>query len=251
MDQLPQLGKRSPKLDPRTFKLSDFTVGIEPLNPPTYGGYTEPGILWPVYGNDLIGDCAIAAWLHMIGLWTETAIGKESIFTKDDAIKAYSDVSGYVPGDPSTDNGCFLLDVLNYARKKGINGHKIGAYVSVNWRNWRELHMAINWFGGVYIGLQMPLTAQNQDVCWQVPTTGPVGDASPGLWGGHCVNVVRYTPHSKTVVSWGREFYMSNGFYGSYTDEAYAIVSADWLNGLGLSPTGLDIAGLRSALASL
>ena len=45
-------------------------------------------------------------------------------------------------------------------------------------------------FGGVYIGLALPVTAQTQDV-WDV-VAGGGANAKKGSWGGHCVFVPKY-----------------------------------------------------------
>jgi hypothetical protein len=51
-----------------------------------------------------------------------------------------------------------------------------------------EIATAIWLFGGAYIGVELPISAQNQDV-WDV-ADGP--DAEPGSWGGHAVYLVGY-----------------------------------------------------------
>ena len=53
-----------------------------------------------------------------------------------------------------------------------------------------EIRQSIALFGGVYIGLALPLTAQNQDVWDVVPNGG--ANAEEGSWGGHCVYVPKY-----------------------------------------------------------
>ena len=53
-----------------------------------------------------------------------------------------------------------------------------------------DVAAAIWLFGGAYIGVEFPITAQNQDV-WDVPAKpGPKDE--PGSWGGHAVYLVGY-----------------------------------------------------------
>jgi len=49
---------------------------------------------------------------------------------------------------------------------------------------------AIWLFGGAYIGVELPISAQRQDV-WDVPAN-PGPDDEPGSWGGHAVYLVGY-----------------------------------------------------------
>jgi hypothetical protein len=98
-------------------------------------------------------------------------------------------------------------------------------------------------FGGVYIGLALPLSAQNQSI-WSV-TRGP--DAQPGSWGGHAVPVVAWDAHYLTVVTWGELKKMSWSFLNKYCDESYAILSQDFINN-GSAPNAIDWASLQSDL---
>jgi hypothetical protein len=110
----------------------------------------------------------------------------------------------------------------------------------------RLLRTAAWLFGGLYIGLQLPLSAQRQGT-WDCggALTGP---DRPGSWGGHAVDVVRYSPGSLTVVTWGRLQDMTWSFWDRYCDEAYCILSRDFLDG-DRAPNGFDVEALRADLA--
>ena len=122
---------------------------------------------WPMFSNDTLGDCTAAAAAHMIQCWTANA-GDAFTPTNAQVIAAYSATGHYVPGNPATDRGAVELDVLSVWRQQGIAGHKIDAYVAFSPRNFEHTRQAINIFGGIYIGLALPLSAQNQNV-WDVP----------------------------------------------------------------------------------
>ncbi len=79
----------------------------------------------------------------------------------------YEQWVGYVAGNPSTDNGGIELDVLNDWQKQGFAGDTLMAFADPRPANLTEVHQSIALFGGVYIGLSLPLTAQTQDV-WDV-----------------------------------------------------------------------------------
>ncbi len=101
-------------------------------------------------------------------------------------------------------------------------------------------------FGGLYIGLQLPLSARDQRVWdWNGRLDGP--DA-PGSWGGHAVDIVGYDEAGLTAVTWGELQRLTWGFWDRYCDECYCIVSADFLSGAGTTPEGLDLAALESDL---
>lgn len=238
-----KLGKRAPLLDGRTLKLEKYVSALSP--PPPSAFYQGKVSSWPMYLNDQLGDCVIAAAGHMIEQWTEYA-GAGYLPTDDQMLTAYEQIGGYVAGDPSTDNGCSMLTALNTWRQTGIAGHKIIAYVSLRVGNLEELRQAVVLFGNAFVGIQLPLTAQNQSQ-WEVVSA--TGDGAPGSWGGHCVPIVGYDPNLNSCVSWGSLLNMTKAFYEAYSDEAYAVLSQGWIENNSKSPSGFDVAQLQAALA--
>jgi hypothetical protein len=178
----------------------------------------------------------------MVMEWSSNA-STEITPSDDDIVRAYSAVSGYDPHTGQNDNGAVEIDVLNYWRKTGVGGHKIAAYAALEPRNHAHVKAACYLFGGAYIGLALPLSAQNQRV-WSV-TRGP--DAEPGSWGGHAVNVCAYDAHYLTVVTWGQLLKMSWAFWDKYCDEGYAVLSQDFINH-GQAPNSIDFATLQADL---
>jgi hypothetical protein len=209
-----------------------------------------------MYLNDQLGDCVIATCAHQIEQWTEY-VGDPVLITDQDVLTGYEAVGGYVPGDPNTDRGCNIIDALNYWRKTGYGGHKIGAYAAVNLKDYTEILQAINLFGSVYIGVALPMSAASQDKTWEVTKDYPNGDASWGSWGGHAIPIVGYNndpsspDHGYMVVSWGRTYSMTFNFFTAYVDEAYAIFSLDWINGVGKAPNGIGINDLVIDLSKI
>lgn len=213
--------------------------------------------------NDTIGDCTCAAAGHMIECWTAN-LGDAFTPTNAQITTAYSAVSGYVVGNSATDNGAVELDVLNYWRKQGIGGHKIDAYAALDLNNGAHddersrqevqecVKQAIALFGGAYIGLALPLSAQQQTV-WDVPSLWSRlrNQDAPGSWGGHAVPVLAYDASGLTCITWGAKKRMTWEFFARYCDEAYAPLSCDWLNAQGNDPCGLDLAQLAADLAEI
>jgi hypothetical protein len=206
--------------------------------------------------NDQIGDCTCAAAGHLIMEWTANA-SKMVTPTDQDIVTAYSAITGYNPVTGANDNGAQELDVLNYWRQQGIAGHKIEAYMALEPANHTHVMDAVWIFGGCYIGLALPKSAQAQTSnkqIWSVPPSGTGGDGKPGSWGGHAVPVVAYDARSLTVVTWGALQTMTWGFWAAYCDEAYAILSPDYLEQKGgqtVTPGGFNLQQLQADLADL
>lgn len=247
-----RLGKLSPRHDHRTLHFANYVRASLP-QPPASCAWSGKVPSWPMMLNDTIGDCAIAAPGHQLEAWTANAAA-ELTPTDDQILAAYSAVSGYVPGDSSTDVGCVELDVLNYWRGTGIASHKIGAFVALEPQNQQHVQAGVWLFGGVYIGLSLPLSAQNQQV-WSAPVAPWLSHLlpqyQPGSWGGHAVYVVDYDQHGLTCVTWGALQRMTWSFLNTYCDEAWGIVSQDWIEGSGQAPNGFDLAALTADLAAL
>jgi hypothetical protein len=59
------------------------------------------------------------------------------------------------------------------------------------------------------------------------------------------------SPETLTCVTWGERLKMSHNFFGDYCDEAYAVLSPDWLTAKGNSINGLNLAALQRDIAAL
>lgn len=245
-----KLGKAPARHDPRTLQLAKYIPAKAIAAPPVKDDWSKKVKNWPMMGNDTLGDCTCACAGHMIEQWT-TYAGTQMVPKDADILKAYEAVGGYVPGDPSTDRGAVILDVLNYWRATGVAGHKILAFASLEPHNHDEVKDAIALFGNCYIGVQLPISAQNQTV-WAVPPGGPTGQGAPGSWGGHAIPIVEYDTRGVTVITWGATKRATWGFLDAYCDEAYAVLSQDWINKVSnLAPDNFDLAQLQADLNAI
>lgn len=204
---------------------------------------------WPMDLNDKIGCCTIAAASHLIQLWTNAASGTAVIPTDADIQAEYSRLTGYNPADPNTDQGAVESDILKAWQTGGIFGHKIDGFVGINPKSQVQIKDSVWFLGGAYLGIALPISAQNQ-TSWDVPPGGPVGDGEPGSWGGHAVPIVGAGARGVTVVTWGSTLTASWEFIATYCDEAYGILSPDFLNS-GLTPGGVPLASLQRDLTLL
>src|SRR5580658_6504330 len=101
------LGRNKPVVDSRTLRFGAYLEKNLPAPPETvdYGSKVKT---WPMYLNDIYGDCTIAAVGHMIQDWTANA-GKEISPTDNDILTFYEHFT-----TPGPDNGCNMLPVLKY-----------------------------------------------------------------------------------------------------------------------------------------
>lgn len=244
-EQLPKLGKLAARKDVRTLQFFKYAKALPPA-PPLHKWSTKV-TNWGTMLNTRIGDCTCAAAGHMIQEWSANSL-IEITPNDDDIQKAYSDLSGYDPKTGLNDNGCVEIDVLNYWRKQGIAGHKIEAYAQINVHDAEQVKSAVFLFGGIYIGVALPITAQSQEI-WEVPAVYN-RNAVPGSWGGHAIFICDYDPTYVTCVTWGMLKKMTWDFFLRYVDEAYAIISPEFFKD-GVAPNGFDIATLSQDLASI
>lgn len=213
---------------------------------------------WGMMLNDQLGDCTCAGAGHLIQSWS-AAVKPEFVPADADILQAYKAVSGY-NGNANTDNGAVELDVLKYWKGTGIALHQIAGFASLDPQNDEHTRQAIWLFGGIYIGLALPQSAQDQiewdvsDGFWQSikHVFTPALDPTPGSWGGHAVPVLGYDSTGLTCITWGEPLKMTWAFYHKYCDEAYAVLSPDWLQKDSLlSPCGFKLDQLKLDLAGI
>lgn len=195
-------------------------------------------------------NCTIAACGHAIQIWTANTSGE--ITVPDPVIEnIYSWWAGYVPGNPSTDNGAIPVQILSSWRKHGFNGNKLKAFVSVDVTSPTQVQQSISFLGGNYVGLQVPnyvmdnLTAPGST--WDVD---PSGDN--GIAGGHAVWACGYRSDGTIIIiSWGNIYYVTPSFWSANMDESYALLSPEWFTKDGPSASGFAFNSLWADLAQL
>jgi len=241
-----KLGRKAIKTDSRTLRMVRYLTAALPA-PPLACDWTKGIKNFGMMLNDKLGDCTIAGCGHAIQVWSANTGSEITLF--DSTVESYYEQwDGYNPNDPETDQGGIELDVLNNWRKLGLAGHALLAYADPSSpSNLEEVRQAINLFGGVYIGLSLPLTAQHQDV-WDVKGGS---NARAGSWGGHCVYVPQYDAKSFTCITWGGLKTMTVAFWNKYCDEAHALLGQDWINSMGVDPQGFNLAQLQADLAAI
>jgi hypothetical protein len=190
-------------------------------------------------GNSDVGCCAIAGPGHFVR-WEDAICQRPTRVQAADVLREYSAISGYVPGDESTDVGCYALDVMRRWRKVGLFGTRIEAFAQVDYRSQEELARATFLLGGAFLCFDLPRSAEGTD------TWGIVGNDG-GTWGRHLV----WADGTGLVNSWGQRIRVTTAFVQRYCFDVYAVVSVDSVMPGGRAFSGLDVGGLREALAAV
>lgn len=244
-----KLGKNPRVIDDRTLRFSNYVTPALPAAPAQVN-YGQKVSEWPMYNNSKYGDCTCAAAGHMIENWTANAADLVTP-PNETVIKFYEH---FVGSPPPPDAGCNMLQVLKYWRQAGLDSHKILAFVALEPKSQSEAMDALYLFGSIYIGVELPNFAVQGDmltVPWVVPPQGPVGDAAPNPNNGHCIPAVAYDSRNLYIVTWGEVKSMSWQFYYTYADEAFAVLSQDFIDANGDNVAGFDLAALEADLKQL
>jgi len=235
--RLVKLGAKRSTPDERTLKIAKYlTVPQLPPAPPARTWSKAVAVPWGMLANDTLGDCTLAGICHFF--MVEAANNGQQIqFDPNVVSKIYLSLTG------GQDTGLELLDVLKYAMNTGIPDttgviHKIGAYAQVNTQDLKEVMAVINLFGGMYSGVALPLTAQNQTV-WDVTDPSLTGNAAPDSWGSHCVPIPDYADFGDSCITWGELMTMTKAFFAAYFFEGWAVFTLDWIKN-GVAPNGFD-----------
>jgi hypothetical protein len=153
----PKFGRNRPVSVGPHFKMRNYLRASLPP-PPTSCDFSAPAsaILSDIMQNDQLGDCVVAALYHYLGVLTGNA-GSPFHATPTQIVSDYSAIGGYVPGDPSTDQGCDEITALNYAVSHGLaNGTKASGWLSVDASNISEVKSTIFLFEGALLTLELP-----------------------------------------------------------------------------------------------
>lgn len=244
-----KLGKHAPKRKLGIPALGDFLGKTTswPVVPAHGWEYQIPTDALNILGNDQYGDCTCAGVMHLIQAWGYNN-GQPINPTTEEALALYTAVTGFNPNDSSTDQGAACTDVLNYWKNTGVIAggklHKILGYASLDVSSLAQMRYAAFTFGGLYLGINCPEKCQSDTTNWNFEAGLPID-------GGHCIVQLGQGADGGHVDSWGMNIPVSNSFILGYVDEAYIVVTEDWLGAQGNSPSGLDLDGLLAAMNAI
>lgn len=255
-----RLGKKPAIFDTRTPRLAT-TLSTHLPDPPLACDHGSRFVTWPLWrnGDQLgnqgqtipgLGDCTAVSVASAIRVLSAGGAGE--IELTDDQVVGIYQANGYDPARPATDQGAAELDVLNRWCQVGYQTGRqtpdvLTGYGSVNPKAADGVRRAIAMLGGLYIGLGLPDYAVTADADWVSPKQ-PFQIA-----GGHAVFVHGYDTDWLYLNTWGERKRMDWGFFDAFCDEAYGLLSREWLDIHGTSPMresfDLVAAELRAAHA--
>lgn len=240
-----RLGKAAYRHDPRTLRLANYLTPDLPDPPPSLT-QSDRVPSWPMYANDRLSDCTIAAQAHMVQLWTALA-GLRVTPDEQQVVDTYMRLSGGV------DSGLVELDVLRDWRSNGLNGETLLGFAAVDSQDTRRIRQAMALAGGVYCGAELPIAwqqatqATQDNIAWDVDPNGSTdGPWAIGSWGGHAYNAVDYDQRGIRVVTWGRLVLLTWAAAVRYQSEVWAAIPSSWRT---TPPAGVDVDKLLADLA--
>lgn len=194
--------------------LSNYVRGVVP-SPPASFDYSSKVKNYPMALNDTYGDCTIAGVVHMLQL-SYAELGETFEYPGDEAIK-----NEYFKLTNGNDAGLVEHDVLKTWMNDGLFKNKISAYAPVNIKNHSEIAAAIYLFGSVYLGVEMPPSAEEQfesNKPWDV--SQPIEEPS----GGHCVVATGCNELGIEIITWGSTASMTWAWWDAYGSEAWVVI---------------------------
>jgi len=241
-----KLGRKAKHPEAHRLALARFLS--KALPPPPDEWKRPDGCVFPMFANDRLGDCTIAGLAHHLHMQSVIE-GRPIQFTEQDVVDFYLDMTG------GADDGLVIVDVLQRAQDRGFplsGAHKLAASAIVEPSDGDNLRSACATFGGLTLGVLLPLAAQSQAV-WDVPDTKDLssldGQWAVGSWGGHDVVVSAFDRNGLTLVTWGVEKRCTWPWFVAYCEEAHPILDADRARQADVDMDAL-VAEIRSITAS-
>lgn len=215
-----RFGKLPPKIDYRTLMFQRYIRDDIPTPPEKYEALDRVttnlmdkniSFLFPMDANDQLGTCTIAGAAHAVTLY-HGLISQRDIPPEKEVVRIYNHLTGGV------DSGLAMLDVLNYWRRTGMFNNQIVAFMRVNAHNHTHIKQAINLFGGIYMGFQVPEQCMEQFNDKKPWTIGKL------MYAGHAVHVTGYDKEGVNVLTWGATQRGLWSWWDYCVDECYAIL---------------------------
>lgn len=198
---------------------------------------------WPMYMNDRLGDCGEAGAGHAVQ--AVAAMAGTTLTPADSDIEyLYEKTGGYVPGDPSTDGGTNLQDLLTWWSANDWGGLRVSAFAQVRSQDPAALRACLYYFGTVYAGVSFPAGGMRQFQAGQ-PWTPVPGDS---IDGGHCIVLEAATADELTWITWGAKQKSDLAWWAAYAEEAWVIMTPQ---SLASPPPGINVAGVQAMFRSL
>ena len=196
------------------------------------------------------GDCTEVGKRNALATFNFDEYGQSvAVPTGNDVVSQYCTTMGCTPAQlasyPNTyDQGEDETNTLTTWAQTEEYGVKLAFTAPVNVKNKADIQNGIFLGGGLYIGIQLPESAEQQfpnEWTWQ--PNSPIA-------GGHCVWLTGYTSTYVALVTWAQLIWCTWDFLMNTIDEAHVLVLPQAV-AAGKSPTGLLIPKWESDLNDL
>lgn len=221
-----RFGKLAPILDPKTPKFSAYMAPTLPPPPPAFSVLAlvaanlrrnDTANLFPMDGNDAVGDCTIAGLAHAQTLWRGLTKAL-CIWGEGDILNFYYAMTG------GQDSGLACLSVLQEWHRRPINHDRILGYAAVDPKNHQHVMQALHLFGGLYLGFTVTGDCIRQFENGMPWTPGTLTDE------GHCVVADGYDAQGLDLLTWGSRQRGTWAWWDQGVDECYAVVPPEAAN---------------------
>jgi hypothetical protein len=230
-------GKHEPKVPAKALYLSAYMEAAAPITYSSVVRWDKAVTHWSVLLNDRIGDCVVAAGLHMRQCWTANA-GDEFIPSDGLAQAEYSALTGYNPNTGENDNGVDENVFCQTWQTAGLGGNKADGTAVINYTNLDLMKFSIEVFGGVLIGTQVTQQCEDQFDAGQPWQDGWFFSPVKGL---HGIPVLGYDTNYFYACTWGGIVAITPQWVLRRFDEAHLIVDKEMLNAKGTTPGNLNL----------
>lgn len=212
------------------------------LKPPAV--FAAPRGSYPMDGNDKYGDCTLAGVAHFLAAWNKLFGHALKVPGAKTIIQTYFKLTS------GQDTGLVEADVLRTWQTKGLFGTKIAAYAPIHVKkagklNKADLKRAIAFYGGAYLGILCPDSAQRE-----FGEGKPWTDCGEEAVDGHCIVGLGYTKDGLLCGTWGQVVLVTWGFLDRYLEEGWCILSKQLVDA-GKDTLGINVAALQADLPSV
>jgi hypothetical protein len=196
-------------------------------------------VVYPLADNDRLGDCVLAGHVHLSQAIAHENDGTYKVPDGQVIQTEYFDLTG------GADTGLVESTFLTTAQKAPVLGSQVDVFCPFNHANVDSVKSIIYTFGGVFLGVNLPQSAENQ-----FPGTWTVVPNSP-IIGGHCIVAVGYDAQFVYIITWGKVIRCTWEWFTTYVDEAYAILYTEEVQKNRGPLKTLDIERLRADIANI
>lgn len=245
-----KLGRNPSAPDARDLRLATYripsTLGASPPMR-NWTRFAGAPLLFSDFGNLRFGCCTCAALGH-VDQAAAAHTGRAPTVTTPLVLEAYDAISGWDRDRPTeNDDGASCRDALRWFKSRGI----VEAYVRLDEASRAHIEYAVNIGGAAYVGADLPIAAQRQEVWDVAPVNGWTDDYKRRSWGGHAMALLGYDRGGVWFATWGRIQRATWPWFFSYVDEAWLAIADLWTDTTRLTPSGFDLGRLMDDVARL